>query len=155
MRKSLRNVSHDAVVTEYKIANWIYVVIVISMICGLAMIAIGIPSTPNSGGEIVLSIMGGAWFLMSLYLLFSAPRNRIVLEGEKITVCSPKEKSVFYRNVKSVDVINFHIVIDEGRVPKFIIPLIYEKPALLIASIERKVASARAGEGNFKGLGKF
>jgi hypothetical protein len=117
VRKGVADASAIETISEYKIAPWVYVVIVLSMIFSLAMIIIGVPSVPSNGGKSALLIIEGSWFLMSIFLIFSSAKSSVIIDDEKITIRPGKGKSILYKNIKSASIISFYIVMDEGKVP--------------------------------------
>jgi hypothetical protein len=99
----------------------------------------GLDKSQTQGARNVMLGLGSMGVAGSLAALWWYAKCAIHLTEKELIMETPtSKKSVRLDNIKDVRIAGGMIVLDEGKIPRLVVPIIYRKTGLLLANIESR-----------------
>lgn len=123
--------------TLFRVAPWVYAVIVtVAIMCSTFLWWSFDTTRPESAIE-TMRVIGVVGLAGTAGAVWWYSKCAVRLNDETITISAPSgRKTVRFDCLKEVRISSGLIILDEGRIPRVIIPVIYQKTAVLLANIE-------------------
>ncbi len=131
--------------TEYRISPYAYAAFTSNLVLGALSIMWGFQSDGPANAPILYKTFGAFFILFPIASFFWLSACRIELKDTGVVLCSPTgTREILFKNLKRVRVSNGMIVLDEGRIPRTVIPIIYKHSSEMLANIKARMEAAHS-----------
>ena len=123
----------------FRVSHWIYgLFVACGSMCG-AFIFWGFDKSQTQGAREMMLAIGFLGVSGSIAALWWYAKSTIRLTEDELIIEAPfSRKVVRFNQIKDVRVTGGMIVLDEGKIPRLVVPIIYRKTGLLLANIESR-----------------
>jgi hypothetical protein len=123
--------------TVFRVSPWVFTATVIAAFMGSVFVFWGFDSTRPATANLMFKAVGALFALGSAVAIWWYAKCRVVITESEVTVINPAGKrTIRFENVKELQFSNGMIVLDEGKIPRMVIPAIYRGSDALLAALQ-------------------
>lgn len=121
----------------FKVSSWVYgVFVACGGMCG-ALLFWSLDESRAQGARVMMMTIGIIGVAGSIAALWWYAKSAIRLTDDEIIIEEPfSRKVVRFDLIKDVRVAGGMVIIDEGKIPRLVVPIIYRRTGLLLANID-------------------
>lgn len=123
----------------YPVALWVHAVFLCFGCMSLTFLVCGLDESRNQGARELMMAIGSIGLVVAISASVWYAKSAVRITDEELVLEAPfSSKAVRFDKIKEVHVAGGMIILDEGKIPRFTIPIIYRKSGLLLANIEAR-----------------